>query len=97
VLANTKAEVAASGGVLLEVERAVEVGVVGAREIGRAADNLGDSNGELVQDLLRELAGGGGGVLGGVDGEGALPVLGELALNAALKLLLIFFFGGEDI
>lgn len=100
VLTDTVAEVTArpfTNAVLrrLEVNSSLPAGVVGASQIGRARQKLGDDRVDLLENSLRELAGGNGGVGGLVDRERLLPALRELAGETAgeVSVLLREFSG----
>lgn len=91
VLADTVAEVAArpvteTGGRGLEVNGLSPAGVVGAGQVSRAGEKLGNSLVDLLEDGLGELARGNGGVGGGVAGQALLPTLGELTGKATSEL-----------
>lgn len=84
----------------LEVDGVLPPGQVRASQIGGTTDELGNGLVDLVEDNLGQLAGGNGGVGGGVDGEGLLPALGEIASLAAdevvvLSLVLLAVLGEE--
>ena len=88
MLADTVADVAAgpvanaeNGG--LEVDGVLPAGVVGARQVSGAGEQLGDDVVDLLEDGLGQLAGGDGGVGGLVDGQVLLPALRELAGETA--------------
>lgn len=70
----------------LEVNHALCAGKVGAGQIGGTTDELGEDVEDLCEDNLGELAGGDGGVSGGIDGEVLLPALGKLAIETAGKI-----------
>lgn len=91
VLAHTVAHVAtavltetSAGG--LEVDGGLPTGVVGASQIGRAGDELGNDIVDLLEDGLGKLTGGNGRVGDLVGRESLLPALGELASQAALEV-----------
>ena len=91
VLAHTVAHVATApltdaGVGRLEVDGGLPAGVVGASEIGRAGDELGDDIVDLLEDGLGELTGGNRRVGGLVGGELLLPVLRELASQTTLEV-----------
>ena len=91
VLTDTVAEVATGpvtdvvlGG--LEVDGVLPAGVVGASQVGRAGQKLGDDIMDLLEDSLGELTGSNGSVGGLVDGQALLPALGKLAGETAGEL-----------
>ena len=88
VLTHTVAEVAAGplanaqlGG--LEVDGVLPAGVVGASQVSRARQQLGDDIVDLLQDGLRQLTRGDGAVSRLVGREALLPALGQLAGETA--------------
>ncbi len=100
VLANTESDVATSvvtetGGRGLEVDRLLGASEVGGGQIGRATHELGDDIENGIEDVLGELPAGDGGVRGGVDREGLLPALGEIAAETAgqVVVLTLVLFG----
>mmetsp|Transcript_1952 Transcript_1952/g.3242 ORF Transcript_1952/g.3242 Transcript_1952/m.3242 type:complete len:555 (+) Transcript_1952:126-1790(+) len=104
VLSHSVVEVATGRVVLLEsVRLALEVGAVGASEIGRTTDQLGQTLGQSVQNLSRVSASGGNlASLSGVAGQSVDPVLvrRQLAFHATLKLSrklgVLLGVGGEN-
>lgn len=88
VLTHTVAEVAArplTNAVLrgLEVNGVLPAGVVGASQVSRARQQLGDDIVDLLEDSLRQLTGSDGSVGRLVGGEALLPALGQLASETA--------------
>lgn len=88
VLTHTVAEVAArplANAVLrgLEVNGVLPAGVVGASQVSRAGQQLGDDTVDLLEDSLRQLTGGNGGIGRLVGREALLPALGQLASKTA--------------
>jgi len=88
VLTHTVAEVAArplTNSELrgLEVDGVLPAGVVGASQISRAGQKLGNDIVDLLQDGLRELTGSDGSVGGLVGGKALLPALRQLAGKTA--------------
>lgn len=91
MLTDTEAEVAAgvraeAGRGRLEVLGALPAGEVRAGKVGRATNKLGNVGSKSVDDVLRELARGNGGLVGGEDGEVLLPAVGETALDTTSEL-----------
>lgn len=91
VLTDTVSDVSSgvvteAGGLGLEVNSLLPAGKVGASQISRAADKLGQDSLDLAEDSLRQLSAGDGSVAGGVDGQLLLPALGQLTLQAALEV-----------
>jgi hypothetical protein len=91
VLTDTVTEVAAgpvTDTVLrgLEVNGVLPAGVVGASQIGRAREQLGNNVVDLLEDGLGQLTGSNSGIAGLVGGEALLPALGKLAGETAGEL-----------
>lgn len=94
VLTDTVAEVAAgplTNTVLrgLEVDGVLPAGVVGASQVSRAGDELGDDVVDLLKDSLAQLTRSNGSVAGLVCGEALLPTLGELARETADEVIML--------
>lgn len=70
----------------LEVDGVLPAGVVGASQISRSGEQLGDNTVNLLKDSLGQLAGGDSRVGGLVGGEALLPALGQLARKTALEV-----------
>lgn len=87
VLTHSKAEVALSILVLLEVTEHLHEGEVGACQISRATPEARDLWGECVKHGLGVCAGGEALVLGGVGGESLLPALRVDTSNDGVELL----------
>lgn len=93
VLTDTEAEVSArvvseTGRGVLEVGSALVPGQVGASQVGRTTDELGENLGQRVEGRLGELSGSDGGVRGGVGGQSLFPAFRKTALDTTSE------FGG---
>lgn len=97
----TSSVVAQAGSWGLEVDSLLPPGQVGASQIGRATDQLGNDRVDLLQDDLGQLSRGDSGVGGGVDGQRLLPALGQLAAQAADQVgvlgLVLLAVAGEEL
>lgn len=100
VLTHTVADVATrplANAILrgLEVDGVLPAGVVGASQVSRAGEQLGDDTVDLLEHSLGELAGGDRRVAGLVGRQGLLPAIRELAGETASQVgVLILVLGG---
>lgn len=78
--------VSEAGSLGLEVNSLLPAGKVGASQISRSTDKLGQDSLDLAENSLGQLSAGDGSVGGGVDGQVLLPALRQLTLQAALKV-----------
>lgn len=94
VLTDTVAEVTArpfTNTVLrgLEVNGVLPAGVVGASQVSRAGDELGNDIVDLLKDSLAQFTRSNGSVAGLVGGEALLPALWELARETADEVIVL--------